>query len=703
MLQRENPPVGRRVLLAMAALFGIVGALIGISRQPDPNILNYVLVLSVGGAAVSALLWNAPAISARTVLAVSLVAHLLALLAQPVFENDYYRFIWDGWRTLQAGTPYGIAPDSFFGDESVPEALRTVLSGINHPDLATIYGPFLELCFAASYVFGGANSLALRLCFMLANIVLICLLLRKLRPEAAALYAWNPLVIAETAIHIHPDALLGLMLAAGFLAGRRFRLAAGILFGLAAASKLAALAVWPALLRLGRPALVAAVVALFALYLPFWWQGNGVGLETTKTFASTWTFNQFAIAPLTALFGDGPARIAGAAIGAALICLLHLRSRTFDAVPVAGIFGVILLFAPAVNSWYVLWLLPFAAGQRQTWPFAASAALPLSYLTGLNIGDSALDPFAIHPATWIIEWGIIALAVGFDFSRYLRNKELAPSVLPHTPIAIPHVAVIMPALNEEAAVGGAVSGIRRALASAICDVIVVDNGSTDRTPDVARAAGATVVHQPERGYGAACLAGLSALPATANVILFMDADGSDDPDDASEILKPILAGTADLVIGSRSLGQADPGAMTPPQRFGNWLAPMLIRLIWDVRFTDLGPFRAVRRDHLEALAMQDRDYGWTVEMQVRAAKLGMTVLEVPVAYRHRIGVSKISGTLKGVIGAGSKIIHVILREALCDYGADAVLPPGSGRIDCAGSGRKHRSSTGVSHLAGAGQ
>ena len=702
MLRQTSSLAHHRPWLAMAALLGILGALTAVSRQLDPNVLLYVLILSTGSAAVSALLWNAPAISARTVMVVSLTAHGLAFMAQPVFENDFYRFIWDGWRSLQVGTPYGTAPERFFGDGSVPGALQHILSGINHPEVATIYGPFLELLFAASVRLGGENPLAFRLCFTFANLALIYLLLRRHRPEAVALYAWNPLVVAETAIHIHPDSVLGLALVAGFLARRRFPILTGVLFGFAAAAKLVALAVWPALLRLGKPAMVAAVTTLFALYLPFWLMGEGVGFETTGTFAKAWNFNQLALAPLTALFGDVSGRLMGAILGTALICLLHLRSRTFAAVPVATIFGVILLFAPAVNPWYLLWLLPFAAGQRNIWPYALSAALPLSYLTGLNLGDGSLDPFAIHPVAWMTEWTILALAVGFDLVRSVRDGKRAKTDSLCTPMNNPRVAVIIPALNEEASVGGAVTEIRQVLPESIGYVIVVDNGSTDHTAEVAGKAGAMVVLQPERGYGAACLAGLSALPADANIILFMDADGSDVPADARAILEPIFSGSADMVIGSRVLGQIDPGAMTPTQRFGNWLAPMLIRLIWGTRFTDLGPFRAVRRDSLERMVMQDRDFGWTVEMQVRAAKFGMSLREVPVSYRRRIGVSKISGTFKGVIGAGYKIIYVILREALCGNGADASVTATYQRFGGASLTRRHASSSGVSPSAGAG-
>lgn len=228
--------------------------------------------------------------------------------------------------------------------------------------------------------------------------------------------------------------------------------------------------------------------------------------------------------------------------------------------------------------------------------------------------------------------------------------------------SIADVAIIIPALDEEASVAGVV---REMVASGLAGgVIVVDNGSRDATASRARDAGAIVAPEPRRGYGAACLAGIAALPQSCRVVVFVDADGSDDPDDLAMILAPIMAGEADLVIGSRVLGRIEPGAMTWPQRFGNWLAPALIRLLWGGRFTDLGPFRAIRRDALHRLDMQDRDFGWTVEMQVRAAKLGLRCVERPVRYRRRImGVSKISGNLRGVLRAGGKILYIIAREA----------------------------------------
>ncbi len=225
---------------------------------------------------------------------------------------------------------------------------------------------------------------------------------------------------------------------------------------------------------------------------------------------------------------------------------------------------------------------------------------------------------------------------------------------------------VIPALNEERSVGLVVSdflGLRGDHDSPLLDDLVVcDNASTDDTANVAESSGARVVPEPERGYGAACLAALSALE-DVDVILFADADRSDQPDEAYALLDRI-AGGADLVIGSRVLGHAEKGALTPPQRFGNWLAAMLIRSLWGHHTTDLGPFRAVRSEALAKIGMKDRDYGWTVEMQVRAIQCGLQVVEIPVTYRKRIGTSKISGTFKGTVLAGWKILSTIGRLRL---------------------------------------
>ena len=219
--------------------------------------------------------------------------------------------------------------------------------------------------------------------------------------------------------------------------------------------------------------------------------------------------------------------------------------------------------------------------------------------------------------------------------------------------------IIIPALNEQAAIGGVVRSVR----GKADRVIVVDNGSTDATAARANEAGAEVVYVARPGYGRACLAGVAAA-AEADLLIFMDGDGADDPEDLAALIAPIVDGQADFVVGSRLLGCTEKGALTLPQRFGNRLATQLMRLFWNGQFTDLGPFRAIRRSAYLSLHMQAPTYGWTVEMQVRALKQGLRYTEVPVAYRRRIGVSKISGTFKGVILAGWYILGTIFKEAL---------------------------------------
>ena len=220
------------------------------------------------------------------------------------------------------------------------------------------------------------------------------------------------------------------------------------------------------------------------------------------------------------------------------------------------------------------------------------------------------------------------------------------------------VALVIPALDEEHAIGPLLDAVDRTL---IRDVIVGDNGSRDATAAVARARGAEVVRVDERGYGAACAGALERLANDIDLVVFMDADGSDDPAEIAMLLEPIRAGRADLVIGSRV--HVERGALTPQQRFGNWLATALIARIYGHRYTDLGPFRAIRRELLDRIAMRDRRYGWTVEMQVRALQLNARVTEVAVRYRKRVGKSKISGTVTGVIKAGWWIVYTIFKYA----------------------------------------
>ncbi len=225
----------------------------------------------------------------------------------------------------------------------------------------------------------------------------------------------------------------------------------------------------------------------------------------------------------------------------------------------------------------------------------------------------------------------------------------------------PKIVVIIPAYNEENSIAKVVTDIPAGL---VDEVIVVNNNSNDNTDINAQNAGATVLHEDKPGYGYACLKGIEyakQLQPLPDIVVFIDADYSDHPEEMPLLVQPILNDRMDMVIGSRALGKKEKGSMTIPQVFGNWLATRFLKTFYNVSYTDLGPFRAIRYDKLLAINMQDTTYGWTVEMQVKAAKLKMKTIEVPVSYRKRIGISKISGTIKGTVLAGYKIITTIFK------------------------------------------
>ena len=228
------------------------------------------------------------------------------------------------------------------------------------------------------------------------------------------------------------------------------------------------------------------------------------------------------------------------------------------------------------------------------------------------------------------------------------------------------ILVIIPAFNEAQAISKVIGDIPGGL---IDEVVVVNNASTDATERNARAAGATVLRELRPGYGWACLQGIAyARRKNPDIVVFLDGDYSDHPEEMTVLVEPILQDEADFVVGSRMRGEREPGALPPQALVGNRLACWLMRVLWGAQFTDLGPFRAIRFDDLLALDMQDKTFGWTVEMQIKAVRAGLRCREVPVSYRRRVGVSKITGTVTGTVKASAKILYTITRYALADEG-----------------------------------
>jgi glycosyltransferase involved in cell wall biosynthesis len=224
------------------------------------------------------------------------------------------------------------------------------------------------------------------------------------------------------------------------------------------------------------------------------------------------------------------------------------------------------------------------------------------------------------------------------------------------------ISVVIPALNEEEPIGAVV---RDCLATALpAEVIVVDNGSTDRTAERARAAGAKVVSEPTPGYGRACAAGVRAVSADCEIVVFLDGDGSDCPEFMEQLVQPVIRDEQDFVIGSRTRGKREAGSMNFQQVFAGHVAGALLRMLYGVRYSDMCPFRAIRRSALEKLGMKEATYGWNLEMQMRAARAGLRILEIPVDHRCRTGgESKVSGTLRGTFVAGTRIIATLVRVA----------------------------------------
>jgi len=597
------------------------------------------------------------------------------------------------------------------------------LKRVSYPEIPTIYPPAAQLVFFAGFKLTGWSWLGLRIIFIAAYFGGAALIVAALKHVhsgklsaatlAALLLGWCPLAVKEIANSTHLDALLVLYFGAIiYIVARRaelppiaFAVLTGIFFGLAILTKLYPMLLLPIFLAwtAGRyswriSSIFAAVTFLVVTigYAPFLWYDGGRVFEGFNRFSNDWLRNAGFFALLRMVFtyvfgegqfelplvgGAGPLGTVAAKIAAQILVIVAIafsavrafKSRksqpeleSLSTLCTGVLFGWFLLL-PMAFPWYLLGILPFIVCSRPhllPWLLLFSTGC-LYYL--LFYTEYHNLPMAYDAVILGVEYGLPALAALIVlFVRAKQPCEKTPQVDPNFRYKKTgmRLGVVIPAFNEEDCIAEAVSAAHCAGdGKGEVRVVVCDNGSTDQTATRARSVGAEVVLESQRGYGAACLKAITHLAEWPDIILFCDADSGISATELRKIIFPILEERADFVIGTRTF--AEPGSMTLPQRFGNRLATLLIRLIWGKRFRDLGPTRAIRRETLQALAMSDRTWGWTIEMQIKALQQRVRIDEIDSSWRRRkSGHSKISGTFLGVLRAGSRILWTIARLAL---------------------------------------
>lgn len=610
----------------------------------------------------------------------------------PILEVDFNRYLWDGAVTANGINPYAYSPESVANQDAlVPPALQTLgdqpgstVRKINHAYLRTIYPPVTQAAFALAYWIKPWSLFSWRLILLLFDIATLLLLFAILRrldlsPLWASIYWLNPLLLKEMFNAAHMDLILfPFLLAALYFSISKKPYWAVIFLGFAAGVKIWPALLFPILLRQMLPdfrkAFISSGIFLalcLAMFLPIYLTGLDTG-SGFNAYSNRWQLNDSLFRIVLNISHAGldisgnptwNSQIVARRIIAALIIFIVLFLSLRQPANLRKVFDhcllittALFLLGPTGFPWYAVWLLPLLAIYPRKSLLLLTLLMPIYYLRYYYeaLGNVELFDYYIVWVQFIPVW--VLLIWEWHTARQ-SARNLAPEV------ARPmkdnqRISVIIPAINEEASIGKVIADIP----DWVGKVIVVDNGSVDRTVEIARAAGAEVVFEPERGYGAACLTGIASLPPT-DIVVFLDGDYSDYPQEMPLLTDPIIAGEVEMMIGSRVAGNAEKGALTPQAIFGNWLSCKLMRLFWGVKYTDLGPFRAIRFDSLQSLNMRDRNYGWTVEMQIKAAQRDVAAGEVPVSYRKRIGQSKISGTLRGVVGAGTKILSTIFLSA----------------------------------------
>lgn len=676
----------RRETMSLLALGGL-GLLMLVFMAAAPWILRtydyaaLVPAIALSGAITIAATALASSVPERggliLILAMAVAMRLLVVGEDPLLSTDVYRYVWDG-RVQAAGiNPYAFVP----ADEAL-KSLRdsAIYHNINRADYAvTAYPPVAQMFFFAVTRISEtvtAMRLAMVGCEIAVAAVLIDLLRRLRFPVTAVVaWAWHPLVIWEIANNGHADAVMVALLMVGvWLLVRSRRVAGAVAVALAALVKPYAVVVLPAFWRpWDWRAPAAAIATVILCYLPYAGAGRGgLGFITTGGYLAeeglTDGGGYLLVALVRAAAGDVPGLTTAYVLcGVAVMALLALRAISrADETPHeilvhVGTLLMVALFLLSPNyPWYVLAVVPFIVlgGGAPAWAMTLGAIL-LYRPAMLPANDLAWKTLATLPL-------VAAVAVRLLAGRFDRGVQSRPgsgsaveprAMRPNPGAAV--VSVVIPCLDEQEPIAGVV---REVLAQGVAEVIVVDNGSRDATAARAREAGARVVSEPRRGYGMACAAGVAAVRSDADIVCFLDGDGSDVPAFIGAVVSPVARGEADFVMGSRLRGKREPGSMTPQQIVAGHVAGALMRFVWGVRFTDMSPFRAMRVDDLRRLGMSETTYGWNLEMQMRVAAAGLRILELPVDHRcRRGGVSKVSGNLTAGLSAAWKITTTFLR------------------------------------------
>jgi len=691
-IRESKSPIVINVILAAIGVVLLLLYRVGLHSRGTSDIVWFINLALVQSALYLIAAWLIiRSRSARSTLVLVLllgcVFRLSIVFAPPYLSDDIYRYVWDG--RVQAA---GINPYRYIPADDHLKGLRDeeIYPKINRRDYAhTMYPPAAEAIYLATTRISESVT-GMKLTMVGFEVFTVWILMQLLTSfgmsrQCILIYAWHPLAVWEFAGSGHVDPLAFAFIALALLARRRnWETATGVALGFATLTKLFPIVLFPALYkRWGWKMPVALAVTIIAGYLPYLRVGPlGVlgflpGYAQERGLVSGEHF--FILGLANRLLG-GVKLPNIIFISFACLVLLGLSlwiifTREHDdhsylkrSLLLGTAFMV--LFAPDF-PWYFAWLILFLC-------FVPS--IPILYLTvasfvlyGTWIADKPNSVFALKAALYI-PWALIGIIAYLTHAKSRgrsnhatslanpvksSNKDSNRSASESTKL---EVAVVIAALNEEETIGEVVRAVPRDIAD---EIIVVDNASADLTAEKARAAGARVVTETKRGYGSAFRAGVNALSSDNRIIVFLDGDGSDVPEQMEMLVRPILDGTHDFVLGSRILGRRERGSMIFHQVLAGYMIGFLVRLLYGVRYTDMGPFRAIRRDALEGLAMREETYGWPLEMQMKAARSGLRILEVPVDYRRRSGgSSKISGTLKGSFLAASRILMTLTRIAV---------------------------------------